>query len=316
MTLSRALLASSALALAVSACGSGDDSTGAEGKVTVATTFYPLEYAASQVGGEYVDVSNLTRPGAEPHDLELTPQQTAEVSRADQLVYLAGFQPAIDDAVKDVGDNAFDVSDAAQLDIGAPDEEAEPGDDHGHGHGHGEGHDDGGQDPHFWLDPIRYGKVADAIAEQLAETDPDHAADYRANAKAFTDELSDLDSELKSGLEDCTQPDLVTGHAAFAYFADRYGFHQVSVSGVTPDAEPSPSEMADLIAYVKEKQVSTVYAETLVPSDLADTIARDGGAQVAVLDPIEGITDESAGSDYFEVMRSNLATVQEGQECT
>ncbi|WKV15706.1 metal ABC transporter substrate-binding protein [Janibacter limosus] len=178
-----------------------------------------------------------------------------------------------------------------------------------------EGHDDDGVDPHFWLDPTRYGDVADAIAKHLADVDPVNADDYRANAKDLTTRLDDLDAEIKDGLSDCSQTDLVTGHAAFGYFADRYGFDRVAISGLTPDSKPSSAAMADLISYVKKEEVDTIYAETLVPTDLADVIARDSGASVKVLDPIAGLSEASAGDDYFEMMRSNLTTLREGRDC-
>ncbi|WP_338747978.1 metal ABC transporter substrate-binding protein [Janibacter alittae] len=296
-----------ALLLALSACGTSDASGGDEDAVAVTTSFYPLEYATEQVGGEHVSVSNLTRPGAEPHDLELSPKQVLQAGRADHLIYLSGFQPSVDDAATQTPDTAFDVSGTARLDVATDEDEHE---DAAH-----DDHDHGARDPHFWLDPTRYADVADAIAELLAEDDPAHAEDYRANAKAFTAELTDLDQELQQDLSDCTRRDLVTGHAAFAYFADRYDFHEVSLSGLSPDAQPGAAAMADLISYIKEEDISTVYAEPLVPRDLADTIARDSGASVAVLDPIEGVTKESAGSDYFEIMRSNRDAVVEGQGC-
>lgn len=302
-----AVVAASALLLTLAACGSTDTGGGDESTVSVTTSFYPLEYATEQVGGEHVSVSNLTPAGAEPHDLELSPKQVLETGRADHVIYLSGFQPSVDDAVAQAGASAFDVSEAARLDISADEHE---------GHDHGEGSDgQGAQDPHFWLDPTRYAEVADAIAERLAEADPAHAEDYRANATAFTRELADLDRELQQDLSDCDQRDLVTGHAAFAYFADRYGFHQVPVSGLTPDAQPSSAQLADLIAHIEHEDISTVYTEPLVPRDLADTVARDSGADVAVLDPIGGVTEESPGSDYFEIMRSNRDAVVEGQGC-
>ncbi|WEV79365.1 metal ABC transporter substrate-binding protein [Janibacter cremeus] len=304
-----AAVAASALLLTVAACGSTDTTGGDEGTVSVTTSFYPLEYATERVGGEHVSVTNLTPAGAEPHDLELSPKQVLEASRADHLVYLEGFQPSVDEAATQAEDTAFDVSTAARLDIStSADDEHEDHDAEG-------GNGEGGQDPHFWLDPTRYADVADAIAERLAEDDPEHAEDYRANAEAFTAELTELDRELQQDLSDCDQRDLVTGHAAFAYFADRYGFHQVPVSGLTPDAQPSSAAMADLIAHIKDEDISTVYTEPLVPRDLADTVARDSGADVAVLDPIAGVTEESAGSDYFEIMRSNRDAVVEGQGC-
>lgn len=305
----------SALVLALTGCGSDDGGEGgsADASLTIATSFYPLQHAAEQVGGDHVAVTNLTKPGAEPHDLELTPKQVLEATRADALVYLKDFQPSVDDAAKEAGDSAMDVSPFARLDIETDEHE-------GHDHEEGEeghaGHDHGGTDPHFWLDPTRYADVVEALGERFAEADPDHAADYRANAKEFAGELTDLDEDLMAGLDDCTSTDLVTGHSAFAYFADRYGFHQESVSGLTPGAEPSPTALADLVEHIEDEKITTVYAETLVPQDTADTIARETGAEVAVLDPIEGLTDASAGDDYVSVMRSNLETVREGQGCS
>ena len=309
-------LAVSALVLALTGCGSTDGGEGGsadgDASLTIATSFYPLQHAAEQVGGDHVAVTNLTKPGAEPHDLELTPKQVLEATRADALVYLKDFQPSVDDAAKEAGDSAMDVSPFARLDIETDEHE-------GHDHedeGDHAGHDHGGTDPHFWLDPTRYADVVEALGERFAEADPDHAADYRANAEEFVGELTALDKDLTAGLDDCTSTDLVTGHSAFAYFADRYGFHQESVSGLTPGVEPSPTALADLVEHIEDEKITTVYAETLVPQDTADTIARETGAEVAVLDPIEGLTDASAGDDYVSVMRSNLETVREGQGCS
>lgn len=304
MNARRLTLLASALVLALTGCGSAEPGSSNE-QLSVTTSFYPLQHAVEQVGGDQVQVTNLTRAGGEPHDLELSPKQLLQTSRGDALVYLKGFQPSVDDAAAQAGDSAFDVSPAARMDLESVGDE-----DGGH-----EGHDHGRIDPHFWLDPTRYADVVDAIAERLATIDPDNAADYRARAADFTGQLTGLDKDLRAGLKDCRTRDLVTGHSAFAYFADRYGFHQESVSGLTPGAEPSPTALAELIAHIKDEKIATVYTETLVPRDLADTIARDSGAEVAVLDPLEGLTPESAGSTYIEVMRSNLATVRTGQGC-
>lgn len=310
MTFVRIGLALSAAALALTGCGSADTGS-SDGRLSIATSFYPLEYATQQIGGDHVDVTNLTQPGAEPHDLELTPKQILQTTKADALIHLEDFQPAVDNAAKEAGDSAFDISPFARLDLKPPADEQDHGGEEDHA-----GPDHGSVDPHFWLDPTRYADVVDAIADHLAKIDPTNAADYRVNATAFTGRLGTLDKDLKAGLSDCRSTDLVTGHAAFGYFADRYGFHQESVSGLSPGAEPSPTALADLIAHVKHDKITTVYAETLVPADVAKTLARDSGATVAVLDPIEGLTDASAGSDYFEIMRSNLATVRTGQGCS
>jgi zinc transport system substrate-binding protein len=307
--------------LALTACGStGEQSPGANGSaqsatLAVTTSFYPLALAAERIGGEHVTVTNLTKPGAEPHDLELTPQDVAQISKAGLVVYLKGFQPAVDEAVQtQASTQALDVTSAARLTIAASQDE--------HGHEgetpqeHGEHGEEMTQDPHFWLDPTRYADVATAIASQLATKDPAHATAYQQNAKSFTDALTALDSELTAGLKTCASKELVTGHAAFAYLADRYGLEQEGIAGISPDAEPDAATMKAIVEHVKGHAVTTVYAETLVSPALAQTIANETGATVAVLDPIEGLSDSSAGKDYFEIMRSNLATLKKGQGCS
>lgn len=315
-----AAAAAAAAALVLSACGaenpdtaqSAEDTTDAS--LDVAAAFYPLQLAVERIGGDRVAVTSLTTPGSEPHDVELTPREVGGLTSADLVVHLSGFQPAIDDAVETTTpEAAFDVAEHADLTIAATDD----GQDHsGETEEEHDAHtDEDGTDPHFWLDPTRYASVAEAIADRLAELDPEGAGEYVANATEFTAELAALDVELSTTLATCTHRDLVTGHAAFGYLADRYDLTQVGIAGLSPDLEPSAAQIRDLVEHVRESGVTTVYAETLVSPALTETIAREADARVAVLDPIEGLTDASAGDDYFEVMRTNLETLRQGQGC-
>ncbi|NLG20287.1 MAG: zinc ABC transporter substrate-binding protein, partial [Actinomycetales bacterium] len=179
-----------------------------------------------------------------------------------------------------------------------------------------EGHDHGPLDPHFWLDPERYAAAGDAIAEELAAINPEHAEAYRANAAAFAADLEELDSEFEEALASCEQDTLVTTHEAFGYLADRYDLHQVGITGITPDAEATPGRMAEIVRTVEELGLPAIYAERSVGGDLAEVIGRETGTQVLILDPVEGITSDSAGSDYFEVMRANLEALRQGQVCS
>jgi zinc transport system substrate-binding protein len=302
-----ALVAAGGLA----ACdGGGADP--ADGRMAVSASFYPLQWAAEQVGGDHVVVTGLTPPGGEPHDLELTPKAVGRLARADVVVYLAGFQPAVDDAVaQEARDAAFDVSGVADLSISASaDGHVHPGEATPEHAGHA-----GTADPHFWLDPVRFEKVATAIGERFAAADPPHAADYRARAGRLVADLSALDRAYRAGLADCAQHDLVTAHTAFAYLAQRYGLSQEGIAGISPDVEPDAATLRDLAQLVRSHGVTTVYTETLASPALAETVARETGATVAVLDPVEGLTSSSAGRDYLEVMRSNLATLEVGQQC-
>ncbi|PWW25137.1 zinc transport system substrate-binding protein [Geodermatophilus normandii] len=321
-TTTRALASATAAATALllAACGSsGDDAAAAADGVSVEAAFYPLQWAAERVGGDRVDVASLTPPGAEPHDLELTPQDVASLSEADLVVYLEGFQPALDDAVVEAGDAAWDAGDAADLSLTTTEEhhhEGETQEEHA-GHADEEEHAEGEEvtDPHFWLDPTRLADVGDALAGRLAEVDPDGADTYRDNAAALRGDLEALDAEMEQGLADCAVTTLVTGHDAFGYLAERYGLDVVGISGLSPSSEPSPAQLAEISTLVRERGVTTVYTETLVDPAVAETVAREAGVQTAVLDPIEGLTDESAGDDYLAVMRADLATLQEGQGC-
>jgi zinc transport system substrate-binding protein len=291
--------------------GCTTESAAASGKVDVVAAFYPLQFVSEQVGGGHVAVTNLAKPGAEPHDLELSARQVGRVSDAEVIVYLKGFQPAMDDAVEQVGgDRAFDVSDAVPL-LRAGES------DHVHeGEGADEAHEEtGATDPHVWLDPARLSTIGQQVAERLAARDPEHAADYAANAARLRTDLSGLDQEYAAGLRNCQRRELVTSHAAFGYLADRYHLEQVGLTGVTPDTEPAPQRLASVAAEAREHGATTIFFETLVSPKVADTIAHEVGARTAVLDPIEGLQPGSTG-DYFSIMRTNLTALRTALDCS
>jgi zinc transport system substrate-binding protein len=259
-------------------------------------SFYPLELATRQIGAGHVEVTSLTRPGAEPHDIELTPRDVATVSDASVVIYEKGLQAAVDRAVESqASDHGLDVAPAAHLDRRLA---------------------SGAIDPHFWLDPQRYANVAKAISARLSVEDPAHKADFEKAGKAFEDRLSALSREFTTGLASCQRKDIVTSHAAFGYLAQRFGMKQVAINGLSPDQEPAAGQLAAVSAYAKAHGVTTIYAETLVSPAIAATVARESGATVATLDPIEGLTNQSKGRDYFAIMRSNLRVLRTGQGCS
>jgi len=315
LTTITALGATGALVLSATACGSDSGSgaasgTAAEGQVV--TSFYPIQFVTQQIAGAGLPVTALTKPGAEPHDLELAPQDVAGLTKARLVIYADGFQPAVDEAMAQVDPSrVLDVADAASLTL-APTED-------GHDHS-GESEDEHAEhassDPHFWLDPQRYAAVAKAVAARLATDDPARAATYTANAEALAAKLTALDGEFTQGLASCDSKVLVTSHAAFGYLAQRYGLEQHGISGVSPEAEPSAAGLKEISDLVRDEGVTTIYQETLVEPKFAQTVATSTGARLSTLDPIEGITTESAGKDYFEVMRSNLTALQQGLGCS
>ncbi|GAA0456859.1 metal ABC transporter substrate-binding protein [Streptomyces stramineus] len=312
-----AVAASAALGLlTLSACDAGGSSAKtADGKLNVIASFYPMEFLAKEIGGDHVSVTGLTKPGTEPHDLELTAKQTGSLAGAGAIVYLKGVQPAVDKAIEQSGNK--NVADAASLtELEKHGTEVE-GHDHGkdeHGHGEDDGHNhssnESGSDPHIWLDPVKYAEVAKGVGKTLAKADPDHRADFEKNTDALVKKLDGLNKKFTDGLKNRASDTFITTHAAFGYLAERYGLDQESIKGLDPESEPSAARRKDLEKIAKDHGVSTVFFETIANPATAKTLASDLGLKTDVLDPLEGITGKSKGRDYFEVMESNLAALQ------
>jgi zinc transport system substrate-binding protein len=269
--------------------GSGSEETAGTNETNVVAAFYPLAFAAHEIGGDGVSVTNLTPPGVEPHDLELSAGDIQTIAEADVVLYLgSGFQSGLEKAIDSTSANAVDLLTAVDTHEGDEDEH--------------------GVDPHVWLDPIRYAAIAERIGEAL---------DQPTEARAFADRLRALDREFRRGLASCDHHEIVTSHAAFGYLAERYGLKQVAITGLSPEAEPTPRDLEQVVDEVRAVGATTVFFERLLSPRLAETVAREVGAKTAVLDPIEGLTEKeaAAGEDYFSVMRENLAALRKGLGC-
>lgn len=263
---------------------------------SVVAAFYPYAYVAQRVAGPGATVVNLTAPGAEPHDLELSPQQVAEIAEADVVVYERGFQPAVDAAVaQNAEGDVVEVSRVVPLDPASP------------------GHT---RDPHVWQDPTKLASVAQAVGRALERTDPRHAASYRRNATDLVGDLRALDRRFRQGLAHCRVRTFVTSHAAFAHLAGRYGLRMVPIAGISPDVEPNPERLAQLKHLVEAEHVSTIFTETLSSPAIARTLADEVGVRTAVLDPIEGLASGSKGEDYLSLMRANLTALRQANGCS
>ena len=281
-----ALLATLLAAPLLASCG---DLGTTHGRPTVVASFYPLQYIAQQVAGDHEQVLNLTHPGMEPHDLELTVAQTADIVDADVVVYESGFQPAVDTAVAQ--NQPVHVVDAAKV-AGLQ-----------------------GDDPHFWLDPTRLSKVAAEFERQMRAADPAHAGDYASNLRGLQHRLTALDREFRQGLASCARRTVVVGHEAFAYLGRRYHLDVVPINGLSPDAEPSPAHIRQLQDLIRARSITTVFTEQLASPVLARTLASDLGIRAAVLDPIEGLSAATADQDYFSLMRHDLAALRKANDC-
>jgi zinc transport system substrate-binding protein len=293
LMLARGLAMVVAIGLIGSACAPPDQSGG--GRPQVVASFYPLYEAALRVGGDRAEVTNLTPPGVEPHDLELATDDVDLLEDADVIVYEgAGFQPGVEEVAERSDAMAVDVLEG--LSLLASDE---------------------GQDPHIWLDPELMLAIVRRVESALIEVDPEHALTYRRNADAYAAELRDLDADFEQGLSSCARETIVVSHDAFGYLASAYGLQQEAIAGLSPEAEADPARLDELAKLVESQGITTVFTETLVSPELAETLAREVGVQTAVLNPIEGLTEEqqAAGEDYISLQRENLAKLREALGC-
>jgi zinc transport system substrate-binding protein len=300
------------LGLILTGCSSTESNDDASGKVTVVAALYPLEFVATAIGGDLVDVVNVTPPGVEPHDLELTPSQIITLDDADLLLYISGFQPALEEAAEQSPPTtSLDILTVSGLNL------LEATDD-GHDHGSEEDHAEeeksaeGVNDPHVWLDPERLIVVANAVAAKLSEVDPDNAQTYASNAELFVEQLTELDGKFVAGLASCERDLIVTAHAAFGYLADAYGLNQEAIAGISPESEPTPKRLNEIGKEAKADGTTTIFFETLASPKVAQTLADDLNIEAAVLDPIEGISE---GQTYFSIMESNLEALRKALSC-
>ena len=326
----RHLAAVAALALAGSlascaALSPGSDSTAAasgasgaaptaaaSGALTVSTSFYPIQYLAQAIGGEHVAVTSVTPTNVEPHDFELSPKDVTALSASSLVLYVSGFQPSLDDALAQVsGPTVVDLAGSVDLvhHDGVEEEHEEGATEAAHDHDHDPA---AALDPHFWLDPVRMQAAAKAVEAALAQADPAHADDYAANLDTLNATLTDLNTSYSTGLGHCERTTFVTSHAAFGYLADRYSLTQASISGVDPESEPSPAELAEVKKVVESTGTTTIFTEELVSPETAQAVAAETGAQTRVLSPIESAPESG---DYAGVMRTNLEELRTALSC-
>ncbi|MDX2821826.1 zinc ABC transporter substrate-binding protein [Streptomyces ipomoeae] len=290
----------------LSACSSDSAAAGNTDKFDVVASFYPMAFLAEQIGGKYVNVTSLTQPGQEPHDLEISAKQTAQLQESDAVLYLKGLQPSVDDAV---GQSEIKTKiDAATLT--SLEEHGNEVGGHAAEHDDEHGEEESGKDPHIWLDPVKYAEVAKGVGAAFEKADPDHASTYKTNTEMLVEKLGALNDQFVNGLKDTKTKVFITTHAAFGYLAERYGLTEEAISGLDPESEPSAARVKELEKMAKADGVSTVFYETLVSDKTAKTIAADAGLKTDVLDPIEGITEKSRGKDYFSVQEANLKALQ------
>lgn len=271
------------------------ESRSSENRISIVTSFYPLFYFASRIAGENALVNNITPAGSEPHDYEPTPQDMVRIEQSDLLILNGVGLESWGNSIRDILKNSSVMIVLVGETLAGRTE----------------------HDPHVWLNPKLAMEEVRTIQRALEQIDPVSKTDYEKNAQSLIDELLALDKDYREGLQKCQNKDIITAHAAFGYLADEYGFEQVAITGLSPDAEPTPKKLAELSDFAKRHDVRTIFFETLVSPKLARTLAQEIGAEPLALNPLEGLSNEeiSQGKNYFTEMENNLTNLKIALQC-
>ncbi len=272
-------------------------------KILIGTSFHPLAEFAEKIGGNRIEVFNLTPPGADPHEFEPAARDIARLHSAHAFFHMgAGIDPWADHL------NLSNVISVRMTDLFNL---METDDEHEHeGHGHEE-------DPHIWLDPVLAKSMVEIIRDTLIEVDEEGRKEYEKNADVTFLKLDELHKKYRRSLSACELDHLVISHASIGYLAHRYDFHMISVSGLSPEEEPSPKRMAEISDIIKKENIDHIFFETTMSPAIAETIARETGAELLIFNNLESLSEKdiAEGKDYFSVMESNLELIKTALKC-
>lgn len=286
----------------------------------VSATFYPLAHFAQQVSGPDAVVIQVAPAGVEPHDFEPTPKDVSSLLSSDILIVngagVDAWAEELEREFTEKGGSFLLMEEALDLLPAEEEDDHEESEEEGHGEEEDD-HEHGPLDPHVWLDPSLASRQVDLIAQTLSARDPANADAYARRANDYRAELETLDRRFAEGLKECEDRTVVVAHDAFRYLGRRYGLEMVAIAGMSPDEEPSPKQVAQLVEIAREKGVTTVFFETLASPKLAETLAGEIDARTAVLNPLEGLTPDeaAAGKTYLSVMEENLSALRTALRC-
>lgn len=309
------LLFLSVSALLLGACGNSTASE--DGKLNIVTTFYPVYEFTKQVAGDEANVDLLVKAGTEVHGYEPSAKDIARIQEADAFVYEnENMETWVHDVEGSIDTEKVNVISATEGMLLLPGGEEEH-----EGHDHSEEGHSHAYDPHVWLSPERAITLVENIRDSLVAKYPEKKDAFETNAAAYIEKLDALDAKYSETLSAAKQKYFVTQHTAFAYLALDYGLKQVSITGVAADEDPTPSRLAELTEYINKYGIKYIYFEENASKSVAETLAKETGVQLDVLNPLESLTDEDMknGKDYISVMEDNLTalektTSQEGSE--
>ena len=284
-----------------------------EQKLKVIASFFPMYEFTRNVAGNRADVSVFIPIGEEPHGWEPPTQQIQDVQNSQLFVYngagMETFIPAFLSTENFPNTTFVRASQGIQMQnadvIHMNPDEAKPV------------IEQGGKDPHVWNDPVLAQQEVRNIANAMEKADPANAQYYESNAQAYIGKLSKLDQDIKLGLSNCQLHTFVSFHNAFNYFSQRYNLTDVWLSGLAPEAEVSPQDLARVEDTAKQNNVKIIFSEDLVDPKLAQSLATDIGATTMVLSPLEGInnTEQKEGVTFIDKWYQNLNSLKTGLEC-
>ena len=295
------------VALAMFIVGCGGEKQSVSDKLQVAASFYPMAEFARNVAGDKAEVFVLVPDGAEAHDWEPSPSDLSRLGKAQVFVYNGVVEPWAKQALTALSERKIL---AVQTGLGLYERAGETHEEEHHHHDHGCAH--GKQDPHVWISPKKAIKQVERITAVLCEADAKNAKYYQDNSAKYVEQLKALDIQLTNLAKNAPRKVFVTAHAAFGHLADDYGLKQLAVNGLSPHAEPTPADLQRLIKVVKEENVRYVFFETLTDPKLAKLVADETGAEISVLDPLEGLNEEGRKNklDYLQIMQRNIHNLQ------
>lgn len=295
----------------LSSCSSGNVKP-ESGKITVYTSFYTMYDFTMKIGGDKVNVINMVPAGMEPHEWEPSPKDIAGLSKASLFIYSgAGMESWAGKVLESINnDNLIAVETSKQI----PLEKSEHSHEHEGTEQDEEGsHDSHEYDPHVWLNPM-YAKIQmKAIKDALVQADPENSRYYEENFNYYAEKLDQLDKKYKEAASSFSRKEIVVSHAAYGYLCSAYGLEQLALEGTASGSEPDSGTMGKIIDFVTEHDVKVIFYDGFSSSKVADQVARETGARTAVLNPLEGISDDDlkAGKDYFSVMEENLKALSD-----
>lgn len=286
-------------------------------RIPVTATFYPAAFLAEQIGGNLVSVKTIVPPGVEPHDFDPSLRDVADMYGSQLIVINGGgvdrWAERLEGDFQKQGAKVLVLSRSVDMMIATEDHEDDDG-------AQEENHDDGlvSFDPHFWLDPISYKKNAEIVLLALIDIDPAHASTYRSNFSRFEREIATLDAHFRELISDqCRLHTVIVSHNAFSYLAKRYAFEVRSIASINPEQEASAGDLAEMIRFMRERNIHFILNEPFGNTDITDVIGREASAETLTLNPIEGLFPEelASGKNYFTVMDENWITLRKALEC-